>query len=458
MPHSELTRRAFIASATTAALSACTTTSVNTARVVPGRISPNERLNIAAVGIGGMGRANIDACATENIVALCDVDTAHAAKVFEAYPAARRFADFRVMFDEASKDIDAVICATPDHTHAVVSMAAIQNGKHLFCQKPLAHNLHEVRVVTEAARAAGVQTQMGNQGHSSNQIRKVKEWVEDGAIGPVHEVHAWSDRPVGGDPWSDFPIMDRPMDLPPVPDSLHWDLWIGPAPMRPYHTIYHPMSWRGFYAFGTGPLGDMGCHILDPAFYALDLGHPDYVQASTTHYQSGIQDETYPRACIVKYHFPKRGRKPPVELTWYDGRLKPALPAMLPGNIELPNNGALIVGEKGVILHRSHGAGGAELLPESRRQAYRDPAESIPRVDQRAGAHEQDWVRACKDGRPASANFEYGGPLTEMVLIGVLAIRMKDRRLAWDGVAQQVTNDAEANALVRRSYRAGWSL
>lgn len=253
-------------------------------------------------------------------------------------------------------------------------------------------------------------------------------------------------------------MMARPADTPPIPDSLNWDLWIGPAPMRPYHPIYHPMSWRGFYDFGTGPLGDMGCHILDPAFYALDLGHPDFVQASTTHYQAGIQDETYPRACMVKYHFPKRGNKPPVELTWYDGRLKPPLPALLSGSLELPSNGALIVGEKGVILHMSHGAGGAVILPESRRKAYQDPVESIPRVEQRSGAHEQDWIRACKDGRPASSSFEYGGPLTEMVLIGVLAIRMKDRRLAWNGETQTVTNDGEANALVNPPYRSGWSI
>jgi hypothetical protein len=202
----------------------------------------------------------------------------------------------------------------------------------------------------------------------------------------------------------------------------------------------------------------MGCHILDPAFYALDLGHPDYVQAATTHYQEGIQDETYPRACVVNYQFPKRGKMPPVKLTWYDGRLKPALPEMLPGDFELPSNGALLVGEKGVILHKSHGAGGAEILPESRRKAYTDPPETLPRVEQKSGAHEQDWIRACKDGRPASSSFEYGGPLTEMVLIGVLAIRMKDQRLEWDGDSLTVTNNAEANALVNPPYRDGWTL
>ncbi len=458
MTQTELTRRAFLASTTTIALSAAAGPVVNTAQVIPGKLSPNEKLNIAAVGFGSMGRGNIDACTTENIVALCDVDSVYAGRTFNDFPNSKRFVDFRVMFDQAANDFDAVICATPDHTHAVVSMAAIQNGKHLYCQKPLAHSLHEVRMVTEAAREAGVQTQMGNQGHSSNQIRKVKEWIQDGAIGPVREVHAWSDRPVGGDPWSDFPMMARPADTPPVPESLNWDLWIGPAAMRPYHPIYHPLTWRGFYDFGTGPLGDMGCHILDPAFYALDLGHPEYVQAATTHYEPEVASETYPRACTVKYHFPQRGEMPPLDLTWYDGRLKPPIPAMLPGDFDLGSNGALIIGEKGVIHHSSHGAGGAVLLPEARRKEYTDPAETIPRIEQRSGAHEQDWIRACKDGKPASSNFEYGGPLTEMVLIGVLAIRMKDKRLEWDGVTQTITNNAEANALVNPPYREGWNL
>lgn len=459
MPTRTLTRRAFIAATTTTALSVCHTATANTARVVPGKISPNEKLNIAAVGIGGMGRNNIAACAaTENIVALCDVDSAHAERIFNQYPGAARFEDYRKMFDDAADQFDAVICATPDHTHAVICMAAIQHGKHLFCQKPLAHTLHEVRAITLAAREAGIQTQMGNQGRSSNEIRRVKEWVDDGAIGPVREVLAWSDRPVGGDPWSDFPIMARPSNAPSVPSSLDWDLWIGPAPMRPYHPIYHPLSWRGFYDFGTGPLGDMGCHILDPAFYALELGHPSWVQAATTHHEPGIQDETYPRACVVTYQFPARGAKPPVKLTWYDGRLKPPIPEMLPGNMELPNNGAILVGDKGVILHKSHGAGGAQILPESRRAEYPDPDPTIPRVEQTSAPHEHDWLRACKDGRPASSNFEYGGPLTEMVLAGVLAIRMKDRRLDWDGEALRVTNEPEANALVNPPYREGWSL
>lgn len=452
---SELSRRAFLAAATTTALIA--SKRVNAARVIPGKVSPNEKLNIAGIGIGGMGKGNIDACAsTENIVALCDVDDAYAGGAFAAYPDARRYKDFRNMFDDEDGRIDAVIIATPDHTHAIIALEAIRRGKDVFCQKPLTHSILEARVLTEAARAAGVQTQMGNQGHSSDSIRRCREYVQAGAIGPVREVHAWSDRPVGGDPWSDFPVMARPTETPPVPESLDWDLWLGPAPERPYHPIYHPMSWRGFYDFGTGPLGDMGCHILDPAFWALDLGHPQWVQATSTHYQPEVSGETYPRACIVRYQFPARGAMPPVTLTWYDGRLKPPIPEGLPHDFDLGGNGALFIGENGFILHGSHGAGGLRLLPEGREFSL--PPKSIPRIPQESGAHERDWLRACKDGKPASSSFEYGGPLTEMVLIGVLALRMPNRRLEWDGAAMRVTSDDAANILVNPPYRDGWSL
>jgi len=452
-----ITRRAFLAATSTTFAAGCATR-VNTAKVVPGKLSPNEKLNIGAVGAGGMGRSNIDACATENIVALCDVDEVRAGNTFQAYPAARRYRDFRIMLDKEGKHLDAVIVATPDHTHAVIAMAAIQLGKHVYCQKPLAHNLHEVRALTEAARKANVQTQMGNQGHSSEPIRRLCEWIADGAIGPVREVHAWSDRPVGGDPWSDFPIMKRPEDTPPVHETLDWDLWLGPAAFRPYHPIYCPQTWRGWWDFGTGPLGDMGCHILDPSFWALKLGPPASVEATTSHYQKEVSDETYPRASIVRYQFPARGKMPPLKLTWYDGRLKPPIPKDFGPKDQMDNNGAILIGEKGTIIHGSHGAGRLRLLPESRRREYTPPPKTLPRIPEGPGAHEQDWVRACKDGQPASSNFEYGGPLTEMVLLGVLAMRMKDRRLEWDSVNQRITNDEEANYWINPPYRAGWAL
>ena len=327
-----------------------------------------------------------------------------------------------------------------------------------YCQKPLTHCIAEARTLTEAARSAGVQTQMGNQGHSSNAIRRCREWVQAGVIGPVREVYAWSDRPVGGDPWSDFPIMARPVETPPVPESLNWDLWLGPAAERPYNPVYHPMSWRGFVDFGTGPLGDMGCHILDPAFWALDLGAPSSVQAATTHFQPEVSAETYPRACIVRYQFPARGDMPPCTLTWFDGRLKPPIPEGLPANHDFGTNGALFVGEKGFIQHGSHGAGGVHLLPEAFAKDAELPPATLKRIPQLPGAHEHDWLRACKTGEPASSSFEYGGPLTEMVLLGVLAIRMKDRRIEWDAENMRINGDDEAQQLVDPPRRKGWEL
>ncbi len=456
MSRNIVSRRNFLATAASASLAAGCATRVNTAKVVPGKISPNERLNIAAIGVGGMGKANIDACKTENIVALCDVDDVYAAKTFDAYPNAKRYRDFRKMFDAEAKNIDAVIIATPDHTHAILAMAAMRLGKHVYCQKPLAHSVHEVRKLTEMARECKVQTQMGNQGHSSEQIRRLCEWIDDGAIGPVHEVHAWSDRPVGGDPWSTFPVMKRPEETPPVPATLDWDLWLGPAKYRSYHPIYHPMSWRGWWDFGTGPLGDMGCHILDPAFWALKLENPVSVEATTTHWEKEVSEETYPRAAIIRYQFPARGKMPPVSLTWYDGRLLPPFPRDFDPRQRFDSNGALLIGEKGTIMHGSHGAGNLRILPKARMEEYKQPRKTLPRVKDED--HEQDWIRACKDGNPASSCFEYGGALTEMVLLGVLAMRVKDRKLDWDGKAMRFTNSEEANRLVNPPYREGWTL
>ena len=424
----------------------------------PGNQAPSEKLNLAAIGSGGMGAANIRACSTENFVALCDVDDKHAAGTFKKFPDAKKYKDFRVMLDKEDKNIDGVIVATPDHTHAVAAMACIKRGKHVYCQKPLAHSIYEVRKLTEAAREYGVQTQMGNQGHSSEEIRLLREWIADGAIGPVRQVYAWSDRPVGGHPWSDFPIMARPEEKPPVPESLDWDLWLGPAAYRPYHPIYHPMQWRGWWDFGTGALGDMGCHIIDPAFWALNLGAPTRVAATTTHYKPEVASETYPRASIVRYEFPARGEMPPVKVTWFDGRLLPPRPKDFEPGRRLGGNGALLSGDKGTSMHGSHGAGGLRIVPETKMRAYDRPEKTIPRVRGGASGHEQDWVRACKDGKPASSSFEYGGPLTEAVLLGVLAMRLKDQPLEWDPVSLKVTNCDEAEQYVKPTFRDGWSL
>jgi hypothetical protein len=299
---------------------------------------------------------------------------------------------------------------------------------------------------------------MGNQGHSMESMRLLKEWLDAGAIGNVTEVHAWTDRPVGGDPWSDFAVQARPSDTPPVPKTLDWEKWLGPAAFRPYHPAYHPLKWRAWLDFGTGALGDMGCHILDPAFWALELGAPQTVEATSTHFEPAVASETFPRASIVRYSFPARGSRPPVKLTWYDGRLLPPIPADLERDRPLPGSGALLIGEKGTILHGSHGADGVRLIPEARMRDYARPPKTLRRVTE---GHEGDWIRACKEGPagvPPCSPFEYGGALTEMVLLGVLAIRMKDQRLEWDSQNLRFTNNDKANELLRIEYREGWTL
>ena len=332
--HKTISRRTFMgaAASTTFAFS-----------IVPGRVlgkdAPSNKLNIAVIGASGRGGANLRGVQSENIVALCDVDMERAKNNIRKNSGAKLFRDFRVMLDKMQKDIDAVIVSTPDHTHYVAVMAAIQRGKHVYCEKPLAHSVYEVRKLTEAARKYKVATQMGNQGHSSEHIRLCCEWVADGAIGDVREVHAWSNRPMGG---YAFPSgLPRPKDTPPVPDTLNWDLWLGPAQYRPYHPMYAPIYWRGWLDFGTGALGDMGCHIIDPAFWALKLGSPTSVEANVSYnpnpefwmsslarggspkdeipdYLNKLRKETYPVASIVRYEFGARGKMPPVKLTWYD--------------------------------------------------------------------------------------------------------------------------------------------
>ena len=418
--------------------------------------APSDKLNIAGVGVRkwGMGSVNIDACSEENIVALCDVDHQQSLPTFKKYPKARVYKDFRNMF-EKQKDIDAVIVATPDHNHAVITMMAIKLGKHVYCQKPLTHTVFEARKITEAAREYNVQTQMGNQGRSSDEIRSLKEWINDDAIGPVREIYAWTDRPVGGNPWDTFAVKAKSKEKPKVPKGLDWDLWLGPAPYRNYHPDYHPLSWRAWLDFGTGSMGDMGCHILDPSFYALDLGSPYEIQATSTHWIPEISSQTHPSASIVRMKFPKRGKHPEVNLTWSDGRILPEIPDEFNPGEKFTLSGAMLVGDKGKIIHDSHGASGLRILPEQKMNEYVRPKKTIPRVKT---SHEGDWIRACKDGKPASSNFEYGGPLTEMALLGMIAIRLKDQRLIWDSKNMKFTNNEIANELVHKEYRKGWSL
>jgi len=420
-----------------------------------GKPSANEKLNIAGIGVGGQGGSDISGVASENIIALADVDAERAAATFKKFPNAKRYRDFRIML-EKEKSIDAVVVSTPDHTHAVAAMMAIKLGKHVYCQKPLTHTVYEARKLTEAAREAKVVTQMGNQANSMEGVRQVCEWIWDGAIGNVREVHVWSDRPGGRWPQG----IDRPKETPPVPSTLDWDLWLGPAPQRPYNPIYVPFKWRGFWDFGTGPLGDMGSHDLAPVFWAMKLKYPTSVEASST----GFNTETLPLASMLTFEFPARGEMPPLKVHWYDGGLLPPQPDELEPGRTLPHDdGVIFVGDKGILLAEGWGAQRPRLLPESRMKEYKQPPKTLPR----SPGHYQQWIEACKNGTPTSSNFDVAGPITECMLLGTVALRTgKERgggcrirqKLYWDGPNMKVTNDAAANELLHFKYRQGWTL
>ena len=421
----------------------------------PGYQAPSETLNIAGIGVGGMGGVDIRSVESQNIVALCDVDWNRAAETFKRYPKAKKYRDFRVMLDK-EKSIDAVVVATPDHCHAVAALAAIKTGKHVYVEKPMAHSIHEVRTLTEAAREAGVATQMGNHGHATETMRLLKEWIDDGAIGIVQEVQAWTPHAV----WPHG--IPRPTDTPPVPETLSWDLWLGPAPQRPYHPAYLPVTWRGWWDFGTGALGDMGCHIFDMMYYVYGLTYPISVEASYSQFvPSGINwdkpfnNETYPRASLIHYYYKVGEKRPPMKLTWYDGGLMPERPVELEPGRRMGNQfgGMLFIGDKGKIICGSHGADGLRILPESLMQEYQRPEKYLPR----SPGHHQEWIEACKGGPKPGSNFDYAGPMTESVLLGNIAIRA-GQKLEWDPAEKKVANVPEANQWLRREYRAGWAL
>ena len=417
-----------------------------------GTVSPNSKLNIAGVGIGGQGASDLAQVSSENIVALCDVDSDYAAKTFQKYPAAKRYTDFREMLDK-EKGIDAVVVGTPDHTHAIVSIAALKLGKHVYCEKPLTRTVHEARAVAKAAREAKVATQMGNQGMAFEGNRLINEWLADGAIGPVREVHVWSDRPThrGKMPLWWAQGIERPQERPAVPAAMDWDLWLGPAPYRPYHPAYAPFRWRGWWDFGSGGLGDMGIHNLAPVFSALKLGAPESVHASST----PVFKETVPLAAIVHYQFPARGDLPPVKLHWYDGGLLPARPDELEEERDLDaEDGIIFVGDKGKMFVVGWGGERPRLLPESRNKEYPRPPKTLPR----SIGHHKEWIEACKGGPAPRSNFDFAGPLTEAVLLGALCIRNGGEKLTWDSSNLKITNVPEANALLHYDYRQGWSL
>ena len=469
----------------------CGTTAATAFTILPSRVlaaddatAPSEKVNMAFIGVGWQGMYNLQTFLQDpdvRVVAVCDVNREgpYLGRGIAGREPGRRmvddyygskdgakggcatYVDFRQMLDERG-DIDAVVITTPDHIHAVAAMAAFKKGKHVFCEKPLAHSVAEVRAMTEAARQAKVATQMGNWGHAKEDIRLLCEWIWDGAIGSVQEVHAWTNRPGGWWPYG----IDRPTDEPPVPEGLDWDLWLGPAAVRPYHPAYAPFIWRGWWDFGSGALGDMGCHILDPVVWALRLGAPDTVEASSVKLNTRatpygaemaagkVHPETTTAAAIVRWEFPARDGMPPVTLTWHDGGLMPPLPDELESGRKMGDNdgGVLFIGDKGKLMCGCYGSD-PQLIPESRMKAYKRPPQTLPR----SIGHYKEWVRACRGGEPACSNFNYSGPLTEIVTLGIAAIRA-DMKLRWDAGKMEFVNAPEANRFLNSAYREGWSL
>jgi predicted dehydrogenase len=406
-------------------------------------LGANERLNIAAIGAGGKGSVDVAGCDSQNIFALCDVDEKNAAGTFNKYPKAKRFKDFRVMLDQ-EKSIDAVTISTPDHMHFPAAMWAMRLKKHVYVQKPLTHTVEEARRLTETARKYKLATQMGNQGHSDNGLRRNVELVQAGVLGQVREAHCWTDRPI----WPQG--VNRPSATPPAPDTLDWDLWLGVAPKRPYSPDYVPFKWRGFWDFGTGALGDMGCHVYDLPYWALKLGAPTSVTAD----QEGMTKESPPKASTVTYEFAQRGNLAPAKFVWYDGGRKPS--ADLVKGKKLPTNGVILVGDKDTLYVPSYWGKG-EFLSGAKYEDFTKVAETLPKKDDFDRCHYEEWITACKGGPKAYSNFDEAGPLTEMILLGNIALRA-GRRIEWNAKKLKVTNDKEANRLVSKEYRRGWGV
>jgi len=425
-----------------------------------GRIPPSETIQVAGIGIGGVGRgqiASIGKQAGTRIAFLCDVDDVYAKPTYNNFPKAKVYRDYREMLNAEDDKIDAVYCGTPDHTHTVISLAALRKGKHVLCVKPLTRTIHENRFLVRAASEAGVATQVTASSNTSDSACRLCEMIWDGAIGDVREVHVWSNRPL----WPQG--MLRPTGRDPIPGTLDWDLWIGPAPMRPFvsewkegamalkqvkasrrplRAVYHPWNFRGWWDFGTGALGDMGCHHFNHVFKAMKLRYPTSINASA----SMVFDETAPLASIVTFEFPAREGMPPVRLVWYDGGLKPPRPRQLESGRELPDSGEMYIGNNGVIL-------GNRIIPESKMNAYKFPPKTLKRRSGTWG----EWVEAIRGGEPAGCNFDWAGIITEAVLLGNIAIRT-GKDLQWNAEEVKFANNDKANEYVTPSYRSGWSL
>ena len=433
-----ITRRGFLAGSAAAAVAA------GAPRRARGKkASPNEKLDVAVIGVSGRGGANLGGVAGQNIVALCDVDANNLGKAAKRFPKAQTFADFRRMLDKVHKQIDAVVVSTPDHTHAVAAAAAMKLGKHCYCEKPLAHSVHEGRTLIDLARGNKLVTQMGTQIHAGDNYRRVVEIVRSGMLGAVSEVHVWHKVSYG--------VTGRPKDTPPVPKHLDWDLWLGPAVHRPYHPSYVPRRWRFWRAFGTGGLGDFGCHCMDLPFWALKLRHPTTIEAEGP----PQHPESTPRWLKVRYEFPARGKLPPVTMTWSDGGKKPAkvkelLAGLGPKAARQWGWAILFVGSKGMVMSNY---GSRILLPKETFAGIGPPKQTIPK----SIGHHAEWIKACKTGGPTTCNFDYSGTLAEAVLLGDVAYRT-GQKLTWDHKNLKAVNCPRADRYIRTPYRKGWTL
>lgn len=496
MRKDSITRRSFVSGVAKAAFGA----TIVPRHVLggPGFLAPSDTLNVAMIGAGGMGMSNADALVAggQNIVALADVDFRRVmgdldgrtrnrdgtpretgVKLKAAYESARQYADFRHMLEREGSNIDAVVIATPDHFHAVAANAAMQLGKHVYVQKPLTYSVHEARVLRDTAQRTGVVTQMGNQGHSTDDARRINEWVQAGVIGAVRDVHIWTNRPVwpqgiprptrelAGEAAGNWGTRNVGPQIAAamagsyaVPEGIDWDIFLGPGPVVPYHPIYHPFNWRGWVDWGVGALGDMGAHLVDHPYWALNLGLPTSIEATSTPFGADTDDTpaTYPLATTVHYEFAARGAQPPVKMTWYDGGLMPPRPDVLPDEVPLERGGGVIfVGEKGILMHETYGRN-PRLFPESLQTA----ADAVPQTYPRIGmSHEMNWATAAMGTGKATSPFEYASPLTETMILGIVALRTgQGRKIYYDADSMSVTNIPEANQFLRREYRPGWSL
>ena len=493
MSGSEISRRTFVADGSVLAAGAL----ILPRHVLGGRRyqAPSDTLNIAIVGAGGMGAQNAQQLGSENIVAVCDVDFGLVQRRAESstrdgdgnprreglrwkeqLAAAAKYHDFRLMLDR-QPDIEAVLIATPDHAHAPIAQACLEAGKHVYVQKPLTWSVAEARMLQDLAAATGLVTQMGNQGHSMDDGRLVVEWIRAGVIGPVREVHIWTNRPI----WPQgLPAPVMPVEMPAddswwpgstnqriaagiardsaPPDSLNWELYrCANAEDTPYHPIYHPFHWRGWTAFGVGALGDMGAHLIDHPYWALDLGYPTSIESTSAPWGGPSDDPvSYPVAMTSHYEFPARGDRPPVTMHWYDGGLMPQRPQALPDDVTLNREGGvMMVGERGILMHETYG-----LKPQLYPEILQEEAVSVPRTLPRiAESHEMNWVNACKGQAEASCPFSYAAPLTEVMLLGMVALRAgQGSKILYDGPNMRITNDEAANAYLRREYRDGFGM